>query len=83
LLFPPFLDVKLTQSSAIARYICAKYKPELSGTTPAEIGRAAMLVGRFSDLNSSLDKIAFFPDGTRERLQECMKDSLGNIFLLF
>mmetsp|Transcript_51935 Transcript_51935/g.127503 ORF Transcript_51935/g.127503 Transcript_51935/m.127503 type:complete len:258 (+) Transcript_51935:21-794(+) len=69
-------DVRLTQSSAIARYICAKWRPELAGRTPADVGAAAMLEGKLSDLNSSLDKIAFFPDGTRERLQECMKNGL-------
>jgi len=70
-------DVRLTQSSAIARYICAKYKPDLAGSNPAEVGAAAMLEGKLSDLNSALDKIAFFPDGTRERLQEKMKEGLA------
>eukprot|EP01104_Vermistella_antarctica_P019749 TRINITY_DN7947_c0_g1_i1.p1 TRINITY_DN7947_c0_g1~~TRINITY_DN7947_c0_g1_i1.p1 ORF type:complete len:247 (+),score=63.72 TRINITY_DN7947_c0_g1_i1:25-741(+) len=78
---PYFLDgdVKLTQASAIQRYICTKWKPELLGTTPAEVGRAAMLEGLISDLNGALDKISFFPDGTRERLMECTKERLEPI----
>lgn len=37
---PYFLDgdVKLAQASAIQRYICHKWKPELLGRTPAEAG---------------------------------------------
>eukprot|EP01094_Clydonella_sp_ATCC50884_P017424 TRINITY_DN3033_c0_g1_i1.p2 TRINITY_DN3033_c0_g1~~TRINITY_DN3033_c0_g1_i1.p2 ORF type:complete len:241 (-),score=112.79 TRINITY_DN3033_c0_g1_i1:200-922(-) len=72
-------DVKLTQTSAIQRYICTKWKPELLGRTPKEVGEAAMLEGLLSDLNGALDKISFFPDGTRERLMECTKTRLEPI----
>jgi hypothetical protein len=73
-----YLDVILTGGPAISRYICAKYKPELTGSTPEEIGRATIFEGIFSDLSSSLDEI-----GAAETIllskkrQECMKEALG------
>jgi len=73
-------DVKLVQASAIQRYICHKWKPELLGRTPTEVGYAAMLEGQLSDLNGALDKIAFFPDGTREALKECTQTRLEPIY---
>ena len=72
-------DVKLTQSSAIQRYICSKWKPELLGRTPAEAGNAAMLEGLLSDLNSAVDKISFSMDGTQEALKETTKTRLEPI----
>jgi len=39
-----------------------------------------MLEGQLSDLNGALDRIAFFPDGTRERLQECTKTRLEPVY---
>ena len=44
---PYFLDgeVKLAQASAIQRYICHKWKPELLGKTPEEAGVVWHLLG--------------------------------------
>ena len=83
-------EAKITMSSAIARYICAKWKPELLGVTPLEVGNAAMLEMALVDFNAALDKISFSDDGTREQLIECAKEHLtpvhtflgGNDFLV-
>jgi glutathione S-transferase len=75
---PYFLDgdVKLVQASAIQRYVCTKWCPELLGKTPADAGRAAMLEGLITDLNGALDKISFSVDGTREQLRDASKARL-------
>jgi glutathione S-transferase len=36
-------DVKLTETLAIMKYVCKKWKPELLGRTAAEVGRVNML----------------------------------------
>jgi len=73
-------DVKLSQTSAIQRYICHKWNPDLLGRTPAEAGNAAMVECLLSDLNAALDKIAFFPDGTQEALKECTQTRLSPVY---
>jgi glutathione S-transferase len=72
-------DVKLSMSSAIARYICAKWKPELLGRTPAEQGYAAMVEMALVDANSEFDSIAFSVEGTSEKMREASKEHLAPV----
>ena len=52
-------DFKMTESNAILRYICEKYKPELLGETIKEKAYVNMAVGVFADLFSSKAKLMY------------------------
>ena len=52
-------DFKMTESNAILRYICEKYKPELLGETLKERAFVNMAVGVLGDLNSAKSKLMY------------------------
>ena len=47
-------DVRLTESSAIIKYICSKHGPSLLGRTPAEIAHVEMVAGVIGDLKGAV-----------------------------
>ena len=53
-------DFKLTESSAIIRYICAKYKPELLGETIKEKPIIDMVAGVLMDLVRARALLQYF-----------------------
>ena len=52
-------DFKMTESNAILRYICEKYKPELLGTTIKEKAFVNMAVGVLTDLNTAKSRLMY------------------------
>ena len=52
-------DFKMTESNAILRYICEKYKPELLGETLKERAFVNMAVGVLGDLNSAKGQLMY------------------------
>ena len=49
----------MTESNAILRYICEKYKPELLGETIKEKAYVNMAVGVLADLLSAKAKLMY------------------------
>ena len=67
LAFPnlPFLvdgEFRLTETTAIIEYICAKYKPELLGSTPEQSGHVFMLRNILMDSNRKLRALCYDQD---------------------
>ena len=52
-------ELKLTESNAILRYICEKYKPELLGETLKEKAYVNMAVGVLGDLGYAKSTFSF------------------------
>ena len=69
----PFLidgDVNVTETVAVHRYICDKFKPELLGNTPAEKAKVSQLCSIFDSKIMDIVKILFVAETTREQLSE-------------
>ena len=69
----PFLidgDVNVTETVAVQRYICDKFKPELLGSTPAERARVSQLYSVFNDKIMDFYKLIMIAETTREQLSE-------------
>lgn len=72
-------DFRLTESQAILRYICNKYKPELLGETIQEKAKIDMLMGVLIDINGYKTELqyGFNPQSessVKERLDAKLKD---------
>ena len=52
-------DFKMTESNAILRYICEKYKPELLGETLKEKAFVNMAVGVIADLGNAKGRLMY------------------------
>ena len=76
----PFIidgDVKVTETFAVHRYICDKFKPELLGTTPAEKARIMQLYSVADDkFIKSLVTLVFKDGVTREQVNEAALGAL-------
>ena len=68
-------DFKMTESNAILRYICEKYKPELLGETIKEKAYVNMVVGVIGDITMNA-KIIF--NGTDSSKNEMVKTFINN-----
>ena len=69
----PFLidgDVNVTETVAVQRYICDKFKPELLGNTAAEKAKVSQLYSIFNDKIMDTVKLCFNAETTREQLSE-------------
>ena len=69
----PFLidgDVNVTETVAVQRYVCDKFKPELLGDTPAAKARVSQLYNIFVDKILDFVKLLFADGTTREQLSE-------------
>eukprot|EP00826_Nyctotherus_ovalis_P038820 TRINITY_DN3666_c0_g1_i2.p1 TRINITY_DN3666_c0_g1~~TRINITY_DN3666_c0_g1_i2.p1 ORF type:complete len:228 (+),score=75.01 TRINITY_DN3666_c0_g1_i2:190-873(+) len=67
LAFPnlPYLfdgSVKITESTAILRYLCSKYEPKLLGTTMEEIAFVDMATGVLCDLSDRKSAYTYAPE---------------------
>ena len=79
---PYFYDgaLKLTESTAIMRYLCHKYDPKLMGTNLEEMAKIDMVAGVISDLISYKSAIMYAPDPnaipqmTKDRFANTIKD---------
>lgn len=54
-------NVKLTQSNAILRYVCHKFRPELLGTSLQEQALVDMIIGVLADLKQNMTRVAYGP----------------------
>ncbi len=74
-------DFKMTESQAILRYICAKYKPELLGETLKEKALVDMSVGVLLDIIAAKSRLMY--DGKdcpgHEQFESKLKEKLTNI----
>lgn len=68
----PFIidgDVNVTETVAVHRYICDKFKPELLGSNPAEKAKVSQLYNIANDkFINSLVKLVFAEGTTREQI---------------
>ena len=60
-------DVRLTETVAIMKYICRKYKPEMLGATAKEQGRVEMLLFYVAEIKEKATNACYF-DGDREAI---------------
>ncbi len=74
-------DFKMTESNAILRYICEKYKPELLGETIKEKAYVNMAVGVLADLLSAKAKLMYQGKDCpgNENLEKTMKNKLNDL----
>jgi len=77
-------DFKMTESNAILRYICEKYKPELLGENIKEKAFVNMAVGVLSDLNFAKSQLAYQGKNCpgNERFKTTMKNKLNDLNIL-
>ena len=69
----PFIidgDVNVTETFAVHRYICDKFKPELLGDTPAARAKVMQLYSILNDKILDLYKMFNVAETTREQLSE-------------
>lgn len=74
-------DFKMTESNAILRYICEKYKPELLGETIKEKAYVNMAVGVLADLLSAKAKLMYqgMDCPGNEMFKNTMKNKLNDL----
>ena len=74
-------EFKMTESNAILRYICEKYKPELLGETIKEKAFVNMAVGVLGDLNTAKSQLAYQGKDCpgNERLKTKVKNKLNDL----
>ena len=74
-------DLKLTESVAILRYLCGKYKPELLGTNLKEKMYVDMTMGVLGDLFNAKTKLAYYGKDCEghEMCEITMKNKLNDI----
>ena len=63
-------DVNVTETFAVHRYICDKFKPELLGDTPAAKAKVMQLYSILNDKILDLYKMFNVAETTREQLSE-------------
>ena len=67
----------MTETVAVHRYICDKFKPELLGSTPAEKAKVSQLYNIATDkFINSLVKLVFAEGTTREQINEAALGAL-------
>ena len=71
----------MTESNAILRYICEKYKPELLGETIKEKALVNMAVGVLGDLNFAKSQLAYKGKDCpgNERFKTTIKNKLNDL----
>ena len=74
-------EFKMTESNAILRYICEKYKPELLGETIKEKALVNMAVGVLGDLNFAKSQLAYKGKDCpgNERFKTTIKNKLNDL----
>ena len=74
-------DFKLTESNAILRYICEKYKPELLGETIKEKAYVNMAFGVITDFGAAHSKIMYSGKDVEghENFEKTIKNKLNDL----
>ena len=64
-------DAKITETTAIMQYIAKKYRPELLGSTAAELGRVNMLAAQVHDLKMKATMPCYVTGDVDAIIEEC------------
>lgn len=64
-------EIKLTETAAIMKYICAKWMPELCTTDPVTFARAEMIWDKIYDLKIKSTMPAYMGKGNQEIMDVC------------
>ena len=74
-------DIKLTESIAILRYLCGKYKPELLGETLKEKALVDMAVGVLGDLGNAKGRLMYAGKDCQghEMFESTLKNKLNDL----
>ena len=68
-------DFKLSESRAIARYLCDKFGPQLSGNTPAEKALIENISGFLEDITKSYASNIADKEGIKEKMEALVEKS--------
>lgn len=71
-------DIKITESHAIYRYICNKYRPELLGKTIKDKAQVDMVMSVTQDLNNAAFPIAY-DSGDKEAMKALAYERMAPI----
>lgn len=71
-------DFKITESGAIIKYVCAKHKPEMLGTSVEETAKVEMLNGVIGDLKSAVTRHCY-ATGDKAEIKKAADNQLAPI----
>lgn len=73
-------DFRMTESNAILRYLCNKYKPELLGETIKDKAIIDMLMGVLSDINAAKTELMYcFNPNSHENQRNILHAKLNDL----
>lgn len=64
-------DIRLTETAAIMKYICSKWKPELISPDPATFAKAEMIYDRVSQLKNTSTIPCYQGKSNQDIMNDC------------